>query len=533
MNFRRPQRQRLKIDPALVIRFRPPVPETLLINLLRSLQVLCLLGTSVALIDYFGPNRWPEAVWLPVAIFGAHALGFYRGLWLEENLRTNDFFLILAELLTILVGMRLIALLLGFTDNFVSSIFLVDYAFVAVAWQMGRTWSHPYLYLYVRPQELTEAQGGATGVTENSTLFYDHRAAYQSVKTSWYWQAGLQAALVIGGVVAASQYKGNWTGADLSQSLLVFGALHLILGLPLLAWARLRYLRTVWRLNRLEPPSRLSTRWAFYLSGLLLVALLPALALATLNPANGVQLPNIDIRGSQSTAEPINRGTIAARPTPITPFNQSQSNRGEPFQIPAWVQTVLLFGMIAGVACLVVWLLLRSGWVGPRWRKFNLPRTWRNVVTWLRSLFGPRRPRETFEKADRDRVGRSFNPFGRFQRDRLPNDPRGRVRFQYRRVIERATRAGLPRSTGQTPGEYARYLTPSLEEDPQLGPQLDDLTGLYEEARFSPHPIETAQATLAQQHSDSLTAHFRHKSRRARLPQPMLDKPTPPESKSN
>jgi hypothetical protein len=83
-------------------------------------------------------------------------------------------------------------------------------------------------------------------------------------------------------------------------------------------------------------------------------------------------------------------------------------------------------------------------------------------------------------------------------------------------MAQRAQKAGLPRRTGQTPKEYAGYLAPNLEAE-QDQASLDNLTGLYQEARFSPHPVDESHVEAAKESSQGLVAFFRQRSRKARI----------------
>ena len=509
-----------KIAPEIIARFRPAALETLLVSLLRSAQVVCLLGSIVAFLNYFALSHWDEAGWLPFLLFGLTLLGFYRGLGLSENYRPDGILVVAAEWLVIFIVMRAVALVAGFSETLVSPVFVADFVAVAAAWQMGRGWSRYYLYLFVRPTEVTEVSGGAASSKLGDQIFYDHREAYNNIRQNWYWLAGLQVVIAAAGIFSAKTFQPTISNPNFGASLLLFGAIQLLLGLPLLAWARYRYLRTVWRLNKLEAPARLSTHWAFYLAALLVVALLPALLLASLNIANGVRLPDFKFNSKPPEGTPPAPPPDLFPPITLPPFSPPPRHPTEPFRLPDWLITAFQLLIVAAILWFAMWLLYRAGWVSPVWRKFSLPRIWLNFRDWLRSLLGSGRTLEGFEKVARDNEGRGFSLFGLFRRDHLPHDPRGQVRFYYRRLLERAGKAGLPRATGQTPGEYASYLAPELETDQPLTPHLDGLTGLYEEARFSPHPVDQTQADAARQHTEPLTTHFRHKSRRARAPRP-------------
>jgi len=512
-----------KVDPEVIARFRPPALETLFAGGLRSVQILCLLGSIIASAGFFGWNS-SDLVWLPFGVFAAHLLSFYRGLWLEQNFRPNHFLVVVAEwvaifllMLTIGVGLNL----LGTYDPLQTV--LPDFIVIAAAWQMGRSWSRHFFYLFVQPDEVSPEEGGLANFRYRATLATDHRQAYDEMKAGWYWLAGIQLIIVLLATSLANAFDENKPGRlEFSQSLLIFAALHLLLGLPLLAWGRLRYLRTGWRLSHLTEPPLLATRWSFYLVGLTLAALLPALALSRLDlsgllPRPGpARPPEVPTPLPQSLTKPI-----FVPPTPLVPPSEPSAPLWDLSGLFSVIGFILLALMLLAILLFALFMLSRAGGKLPRLSRLNLLNLWQNFRAWLGSLFGPGRLREGFEKENRE----SSNLFGRFQRERLPNDPRGRVRFHYRQLIERGKRAGLARDVGQTPAEYAAYLSPKLlaetenekpAENLDLAPDLLNLTELYEAARYSPHPIVEEQARQARHYTERLNAYLRRKTRRAR-----------------
>lgn len=524
MQNRRPVIQTKKIDPEILARFWPPPLETFFVAVLRSLQILCLLGSGVAALAYFTQPPLVDSVWLPFAIFGAHLLSFYRGLWLEENFRPNHILVVLSELLAIFLVMWVLFILFVFSGTLFSFNFLTDFCFIAFAWQMGRSWLRHYFYIFVQPYEVSTEEGGVSTLEERRFLNFDHREAYDGLKSGWYWMAAVQILLAAISVSLANELtKDRPNREEFNNSIVIFGAIHLLLGLPLLAWLRLRYLRTNWRLSNLTMPPRLSTRWSFYLVALALVALLPVLLLSRLDFSDLIHFNSAtpsQVSSALATVD-ANRGRFI----PLTPTPPPEPPpTSEPFELPSWVGIVMLSLIVSTILFLAFLMLEKAGWVGPQWRKIYLAGAWRNFWNWLKSLFRWGRPREGF---DRETGENRFDPFRRFRRERLPDDPRGRVRFHYRQMSERARKAGLPRRIGQTPDEYAEYLAPNLEEEngPELKPPLNDLTGLYDEARFSAHPIDEAQASAARQQSEALIAHLRLKARRQRG---AVRKPEPP-----
>ena len=67
-----------------------------------------------------------------------------------------------------------------------------------------------------------------------------------------------------------------------------------------------------------------------------------------------------------------------------------------------------------------------------------------------------------------------------------PGDPRRRVRELYREFMQEARDAGMARRPSQTPAAYRRAI---VAMEPGTGEGLTELTGAYEWARFSPHPV--------------------------------------------
>lgn len=89
----------------------------------------------------------------------------------------------------------------------------------------------------------------------------------------------------------------------------------------------------------------------------------------------------------------------------------------------------------------------------------------------------------------------------------LRADPRWRytleIRLAYRWVLRSAARAGVVRRAGQTPREYATVLRSHL---PDAAPAVDELTELYQLARYRPVPAAAETATRARRAAHSVTA---------------------------
>lgn len=518
----------VKIDFEKLAPFRPPALVTLYIAALRAAQTTCLLTSFILILHYFKLTGTVEIGWLILVTFLTQLASFYRHLWLEEHFVPDSIFAKGGEFVVLIIGLRLILLALGQGSPFITLDFVYYGVFMTLAWYAGLSFLHQFYNLYLQPYEVSEEEGGVPALGDSYHLSYDHTQAYKELKTNFRYMFLFQVVIVLGGVSFINEFGTNPDKSGVSQTLVLLGGIYLLLGLPLLAWARMRYLRTLWQLDKLKEPGRLMDRWVYYVGGLVLLVLVVTFGISSLGGVFALPMPT---PGNQQILPYIfNQPTPIPIPTPppLTPPKRSEP----PFKLDlAWLGLVIqVLGVLAATAfvLLIFWYalsqLVRSGWVGPQWRKFTPGALWSGFLNFWRGIFGGNRVKDPFEKAEGEGNGR-FDPFGWLRRENLPDDPRGRVRFYYRQVAHRAGRAGLPRRTGQTPAEYANYLAPNLEED-QDQANLENLTGLYQEARFSPHPVDQTQVETARESSAGLVAFFRHRARRARIkPREQPDKP--------
>lgn len=509
----------LKLDFEKLDRFRPPALVTLYIGVLKAIQITCLLTSILLIMRYFKLTGNLNLGWLALTIFLIHLASFYRHLWLEEHFVIDTFFAKLGEFIVLLVGLRLVLLAFGEFSPLINLDYIYFGISIATAWYSGMTFLHQFYNLYLQPYEVEEEEGGVPALGDSYHLSYDHSQAYRELKTNFQYLAGVQIFVVLAGGSFIFQMNNNRAEAGIVPLMILLGGIFLLLGIPLLAWARMRYIRTLWQLDKLKEPGRLVDRWVYYLGGLIFLVILVTLGITTLGgvftlplPTGGREQPVFSIFYPPT---PLPRPT----PPPLLPVKPGKSDPGLNL---AWLGVIFqALAVIAAFVFLLVVLwyafnrLFQAGWVGPQWRKFKASQLWKNFRLFFRNLFGGKRPKDPFEKEEGERRSR-FDPFGWLQRDRLPDDARGQVRFYYRQVAQRAGRAGLPRRTGQTPQEYAGYLAPNLEAE-QDQSNLDNLTGIYQEARFSPHPVDPAQVETARESSQGLVAFFRQRSRRARI----------------
>lgn len=124
------------------------------------------------------------------------------------------------------------------------------------------------------------------------------------------------------------------------------------------------------------------------------------------------------------------------------------------------------------------WLARLIGWIKKRWGRVNR-RVEAAVEDSLDSLRGA---------AARGFRGRG----GRAALGRLP--ARVQVLLAYQKMAAWSQRNGLPRGRAQTPYQYAARIG---EIAPALQHEIDALTGLFMEARYTRHPISAADAERA------------------------------------
>lgn len=508
----------VKLDFEKLAVFRPPALVSLYIALLKAVQITCLLTSVLLVMRYFRLTGNLNIGVLALVVFLTHLGSFYRHLFLEEHYIPDSFFAKLGELIFLILGLRLVLLFFGEVSPLINLDFIYFGICVAIAWYSGLTFLHQFYNLYLQPYEVAEEDGGVPGLGDNYHVSYDHSQAYRELKGNFQYLAGVQIVVVLAGVSAIQQIHNNPAEAGVVPQIILLGGIYLLLGLPLLAWARMRYIRTLWQLDKLAEPSRLVDRWVYYLGGLVLLVVVVTLGVTALGGVFTLPLP------SGGKDQPV--FSIFYPPTPVPrpttpPPTPGRPGRSGPGLDLSWLGVVFqIFTLLVaiGFVIMVLWYaftrLFQAGWVGPQWGKLSPGKLWEYLRLFIRNIFGEKREKDPFERTESEKRS-GFNPFGWLQRDRLPDDARGQVRYYYRQVAQRAGRAGLPRRTGQTPQEYAGYLAPNLEAG-QDQASLDNLTGLYEEARFSPHPVDPAQAEVARASSQGLVAFFRQRSRQAR-----------------
>lgn len=287
-----------------------------------------------------------------------------------------------------------------------------------------------------------------------------------------------------------------------------------ILGIILISLTRYITLETNWRQEKLNIPAQIPRRWFAY-SILILAVLVLLISWLPTNYGMGLfDTLNAVFRliyqffmlvyGLILTVITLIAQLLAKKtpdsPTPLPPPDLPAGilpkSNGSPID---WrlVQSVIMWGSLIVLAILALrQYIAYNRDLSAELRRFR-PLRWL-VGAWDRF-------KATFKKANRTVGVFIQNSLKRLRRlgtavvrpdewdfinpRRLTS--RQKIIFYYLALVRRAREAGLPRQDNQTPYEYARSLTSSLQEEKD---GLDVMTESFIEARYSRHDIPAKQA---------------------------------------
>lgn len=517
---------------ALIRQFRPPEHEWLLFGLLLAALYSCLAWGWILLFslgDYatiVPGDEWARAGFIPF-IFLAF---FYRGRTLGEEERHEHPDVWLVKVLILALFVRLVpylsnpAALLHDASNWVSTPvtffslgFIIN--FVIALWVTSQAESNGrhVLTFFLRPEEvLAEKGGGAIGTTG----WVNRAQGYKEMR------GRLTLSGVLLGVCLALFTLLTLNGPVSFQQNVAIGltVAYVLLMLLTLFLARYRYLRTSWQVKELPVPATMPRRWLIY--GLALGLIVALIALILPHSAN-IQVGQANFDNFMQDLQRRQAPDIPPPPPKQLPPQQS------PVGLPQWFVLLVLIVTVTLAVAGLLWLILRSGLLQNMRLHLRLPRfsagqwlssvaqTFKDLLAALRGLLrrGKEGPSERIETSGRSRGGW----LRRFGRESEPGDPRERVRYHYRQTLRRAQRSGLARKPFQTPHEYATELQTRFErierrEDIAPSVDVEQLSGEYEEARFSPHPITPDQAEAAAEQSRRVQEALRQARKQGRKP---------------
>ena len=506
--------------------------------LLVATGVTCLLHavTAVgrALIPIWAPSPLLSLVFFVVTLFA-----FYRHRWIRlyrpYGSRRPIY---LAELVLLLVLTRLVPLLatpaqlvalvpqwIADPGTIFTGSFIADAIVVGAAWLLGHTLARAVDQLHLQPGELPPPRGTPEHENwERSEAAFDHRGSYRHVSNHATGGGAIViATLTVGGMLGA--------GEGALREVVIATILYFAASLLLMAWAHVSLLDTLWQLDGLEAPRRLTRQWPVWLGVVLVIVAL----LALLAPRSyavdpivllGWLLEALIVVGQLVVflitlpiflvASLLGMGGETPSPPAGPPMTAAPAATGDDAGLP-FLELLRSIGFWAITIALVIYslrTLYQSRWGVMRWLpRFpvlaTIARLWRALLAGLRSSAG------TLAAALRANATRTAmrSVISRAARPPRPNDPRGLVQFLYLSLIERAARRGYPRRRGMTATEYSHFLavrlaateaaTPGATDAGSARAELDELTAAFLEARYSRHPLDESvvgRARRAVQH---------------------------------
>lgn len=473
---------------------------------------------------------------LIILAFLATLEGVYSSRWLAslEQLMVNRLLYRAAELTLIALVARLYSwLMLGDSfptllaiqqylryplDFFNDSFFLISLVLLALAWQRGIAFGNLFRELAISHAEESYFQSSNKQDRWHSDapIHTERSALVASFLRQWTW-GGVVLVICVGlSTFALNEAVGinllALTRRSLQPHLLLTLLLYLLVGLWLLAQARLAWLNGRWLFEGIVPAPTLLRHWSrSSLWTLLLIAFAAAfIPIGSTFPASrfltsllaailyiihllfylfayffinflGLLLPNVD---SPATAD--------APPPPPPPLALPPAAAADSGELLAMVVsslfwTAVFVGTIAAVLFVITdrgkqinWQLGRRLWLtitlGLRqwWAGF-----WQQLgdlqIRWPTAAVGKKK-------------GGAGGENGRFPRFfRLNALPlRDQIRYFYLSTVKRAGQRGLARSPHQTPSEYATQLKTHW---PDADADIEQLTTAFLHAQYNPAPI--------------------------------------------
>ena len=424
------------------------------------------------------------------------------------------------------------------------SFFTIDYIvgllLLYLAWQMTLDATLELGFLRVQRGEIPD-EGDPRRYTrydadDSSWRHFDHAAPYRNLSARVLW----------GGVVLV--ILSSIAALDEAQLLSVEGFLELItfrrpgpttslasviayfaVGLLFLAEAAYVRRRTAWQVERLEPPKSVGAGWVGQAAIGVVVVILVALALPTSYTLTLSQIVGIIVEAAMVAMQLVVGLIFLVLTTILYPLTLLFAHGGDqgssappamPTPAPAppatpvpWLDVLqsLIFWLIAlGVVAYVASVIWKRRPPMPAWLGASiLGRIWAGLAKLLGSLrrAGAATARRVVAALPRIRP-RPAAPLARAFRfislRRL--GPREMIEYFYLSVVERATRLGFGRESGETAAEYSRRLPGRF---PDSEPDLNELTDAFLEARYGPRQVDDGLVSHARAHWQALKLKLR------------------------
>ncbi|NLT42348.1 MAG: DUF4129 domain-containing protein [Anaerolineae bacterium] len=349
-----------------------------------------------------------------------------------------------------------------------------------------------------------------------------HTAAFQRVVSVFL--AGGVLILIFSGMARVDVAAIVDFGRGTIRALILHVLAYFVLGLALVAEARLTLLRTRWQHEEAEISAAVARRWPFLVTGLLLLVLAVALLLPVDYSVGLLEALGYAFNAAAGVIVAVayaflylvglllyplrwllSRGSGAEAPDMPTPMVVPESAAAAGSDLP-WLEVAKTVGMWAVAIAMVVYALrnfLREH--RDTLDRFGLLSTLRRgLASLLEALValwrGAAQVGATVGREVRSRLQSRVGQAGRGWR-RRPRGPRETVRYYYLSLVQRATRAGTARRSHQTPEEYGQRLQERL---PETEVDLQAVTEAFVEARYSDHPIDQAYVSEVRPHWESV-----------------------------
>jgi hypothetical protein len=502
------------------------------------LMLLCL----VAVVVEFGQVLLPG--WRAEYLLGLHGLVALEAMASQRRLRGHGFYTSewlgyrLAEGVTILVGIKLVLYAVhgwdrlavdlplwrvDFVTYFLTGEYLFNLFLAVVIWSLGTSFS----------EELSKLEGDERALQmERDTWITIQRAEARANLTKLIFMVG--GVMVVATGFLHLDWRAVWGEAPppLSSGALPI-LLYFLLALALLSLTQFAILRVRWSLERIPISRNLAVRWISY-SAITLLLLAIAVSLLPTNYSYGllealsyilymvgslmsliVLLVLSPIFWLMSQLARLLGQPVETPPEEATPPPPPPPPVGEGAPLWEMIQSILfwtIFLLIIGIS-LYHYLRQNQGlasylrqlpWLG------GLRRAWLGLRSWLRgageALAGGVQARLDLWRSRQGRAGRGKG-WGFLNPRRLT--PRERVIFFYLAMVRRGEEGGAVRHPSQTADEYSRQLHERL---PEVSAEVDQLTGQFDEARYSLHPVDETRAGLVQQLWERIRKALRQKA---------------------
>jgi hypothetical protein len=184
-------------------------------------------------------------------------------------------------------------------------------------------------------------------------------------------------------------------------------------------------------------------------------------------------------------------------PQPMQPPRLPPADTAPPNELPTLVLTSAFWTILIVVTVAAILFFLRERGYKLNWQE--LKQFWQQLGGWARTAWfvisgRARQTRDSLQLRFRTKTAQSSDETskqgkaGRWRFVRLRAlSPRDQIRYFYLSLVRRAGDQGIKRRNSETPLEYVQALK---KKWPEAEGDLDELTGAFMKARYSPRPIE-------------------------------------------